>query len=100
MSGAVPLLPQYAFWRGAHLKHRDNFTFILYTSICDFYMVFNSLYLYDFVTYLCRQQATVVLNHESFNIHNIDQWEAEHRNTKALSFVAVSHNNINQFSRQ
>jgi hypothetical protein len=27
MSGAIPPLPQYASWRGAYLKHRDNFTF-------------------------------------------------------------------------
>jgi hypothetical protein len=27
MSGAIPPLPQYASWRGALLKHRDNFTF-------------------------------------------------------------------------
>jgi hypothetical protein len=26
MSGAIPLLPNTLSWRGAQLKHRDNFT--------------------------------------------------------------------------
>jgi hypothetical protein len=30
MSGAIPPLPQYTSWRGAQLKHRDNFTFTFY----------------------------------------------------------------------
>jgi hypothetical protein len=28
MSGTVPLLPNTPSWRGAELKHRDNFTFL------------------------------------------------------------------------
>jgi hypothetical protein len=28
MSGAIPHYPNTPSWRGAHLKHRDNFTFI------------------------------------------------------------------------
>jgi hypothetical protein len=27
MSGAIPPLPNMPSWRGAQLKHRDNFTF-------------------------------------------------------------------------
>jgi hypothetical protein len=27
MSGAIPPLPNTPSWRGAYLKHRDNFTF-------------------------------------------------------------------------
>jgi len=27
MSGAIPPLPNTPSWRGAQLKHRDNFTF-------------------------------------------------------------------------
>jgi hypothetical protein len=34
MSGAIPPLPNTPPWRGAHLKHRDNFTFIE----CDMYL--------------------------------------------------------------
>jgi hypothetical protein len=29
MSGAIPLLPKYAFMAWCLVKHRDNFTFIL-----------------------------------------------------------------------
>jgi len=32
MRGAVPPLPHTPSWRGAQLKHRDNFTFTLYVS--------------------------------------------------------------------
>jgi hypothetical protein len=33
MGGAIPPLPQTPSWRGALLKHRDNFTFYLYYII-------------------------------------------------------------------
>jgi hypothetical protein len=33
MSGAIPPLPNTPSWRGAQLKHRDNFTF--YREICS-----------------------------------------------------------------
>jgi len=42
-------------------------------------MAFRILYLHDFVTKLCMQQATVILNHENVNICNIGQGEAQHR---------------------
>jgi hypothetical protein len=29
MGGAIPPLPNTPSWRGAQLKHRDNFTFLL-----------------------------------------------------------------------
>jgi hypothetical protein len=32
MSGAVPPFPNTPTWRGAQLKHRDNFTFYLYLT--------------------------------------------------------------------
>jgi hypothetical protein len=31
MSRAIPPLPNTPSWRGAQLKHRDNFTFTFYT---------------------------------------------------------------------
>jgi hypothetical protein len=40
--------------------------------------------MYDFVTKLCRQQATVIQNHENVNVGNIDQGEAQHRKCKRL----------------
>jgi len=30
MRGAIPLLPNTTLWRGAQLKHRDNFTVYIY----------------------------------------------------------------------
>jgi len=33
MRGAVPPLPNTLSWRGAELKHRDNFTFYLIYAI-------------------------------------------------------------------
>jgi hypothetical protein len=30
--GAMPLLPNTPSWRGAHLKHRDNFTLTFYLT--------------------------------------------------------------------
>jgi hypothetical protein len=32
MRGAIPPLPNTPSWRGAQLKHRDNFTFIINTT--------------------------------------------------------------------
>jgi hypothetical protein len=32
MHGAIPPLPNTPLWRGAHLKHRDNFTFTTSSS--------------------------------------------------------------------
>jgi hypothetical protein len=35
MSGAIPPLPNTPLWRGAQLKHRDNFTFSgVCTEVC------------------------------------------------------------------
>jgi hypothetical protein len=42
-------------------------------------MTFKIPYLYDFLTKLCREQATVILNHENVNTRNIGQGEAQHR---------------------
>jgi hypothetical protein len=33
MNGAIPPLPNTPSWRGAQLKHRDNFTFIICCSV-------------------------------------------------------------------
>jgi hypothetical protein len=54
------------------------------TPIHDLHVAFKILYLRDFVTKLCRQQATVILNHENVNICNIGQGEAQHRKYKRL----------------
>jgi len=36
MSGAVPPLPNTPLWRGAQLKHRDNFAFTFYSGDTKF----------------------------------------------------------------
>jgi hypothetical protein len=62
-------------------------------------MVFKIPYLYDFVIKLCREQATVIINHENVNIRNTGQGEARTESIKGLELVAVRHT-IGQFSRQ
>jgi hypothetical protein len=48
------------------------------------YMAFKIPYLYDFVTKLCKEQATVILNHENVDMHNIGQCKTQHRKYKRL----------------
>jgi hypothetical protein len=50
----------------------------------NLHMMFKIPYLYDFTTKLCREQATVILNHENVNTRIIGQGEARHKNYKAL----------------
>jgi hypothetical protein len=40
-------------------------------------LAFQSPYVYDYVTKLCRRQAEIIQNHE--NVRNIEQGEAQHR---------------------
>jgi hypothetical protein len=48
MTGAIPLLPQYAFMAWCLVKHRDNFTFILnslsLTSVSHYLMTLFQLH--------------------------------------------------------
>jgi hypothetical protein len=48
------------------------------------FSVFNLLYVYDYITEFCRQQAEDVPNHENEHAHNIGQGEAGHRKYKRL----------------
>jgi hypothetical protein len=45
--------------------------------------VFNTQYIYDYITELSRQQAEVQ-NHENANVSNIGQGEAQHIKYKGL----------------
>jgi hypothetical protein len=54
------------------------------TPVRELHMAFNLLYVYDYVTKLCRQQAEVILNHENENVRNIGQGDARHRKYKRL----------------
>jgi hypothetical protein len=44
MSGAIHPLPNTPSWRGAYLKHRDNFTFYLYSVEEDRKIIMNYEY--------------------------------------------------------
>jgi hypothetical protein len=52
------------------------------TRVCDLHTAFNLLYVYDYITKLCRQQAEVIQNHENEHVHGIGQGEARHRKYK------------------
>jgi hypothetical protein len=45
---------------------------------------FQFLYLYDYITKLCRQQAQVIQNHENSHIQNTGQGKAQHRKYKRI----------------
>jgi hypothetical protein len=61
-----------------------NGTFPRCTLVRDLHMTFNLLYVYDYITKLCRQQAEVIQNHEYEHICSVQQGEARHRNYKKL----------------
>jgi hypothetical protein len=54
------------------------------TLVRNLHTVFNSPYVYDYVTELCRQEAEVILNHENEHVHSIGQGKARHRKYKRL----------------
>jgi hypothetical protein len=43
-----------------------------------------TVYLYNYIIKLSRQQAEVIQNHENANVRNIGQSEAPHRKNKRL----------------
>jgi hypothetical protein len=45
---------------------------------------FNSPYVYDYITKLCRQRAEVIQNHVNEHVRGIGQGEARHRKYKRL----------------
>jgi len=57
----------------------------------DLHMAFGIPYLYNFITKLCRQQATVVLNYENVNIRNIGQGRL---NIETVETVVISFSSI------
>jgi hypothetical protein len=54
------------------------------TSVRDMHVAFQIPYIYDYITESCRQQAEVIQNHKSENVHYIGQGEAQHRKYKRL----------------
>jgi hypothetical protein len=54
------------------------------TPVRELHKTFNILYIYDYITKICRQQAEVIRNHENANVRHIGQGEARHRKHKRL----------------
>jgi hypothetical protein len=59
-----------------------NGNFPRHTSVQDIHVAFQVLYVYDYITKLCRRQAEIIQNHE--NLCNIEQSETPHRKYKRL----------------
>jgi hypothetical protein len=55
-----------------------------YTPVQELHKAFNILYIYDYITKLCRQQAKIIQNHGIDNVRNIGQGEPRHRKFKRL----------------
>jgi hypothetical protein len=45
---------------------------------------FHMLYVYDYITKSCRQQAEIIQNHENENVRYIGKGEARHKKYKRL----------------
>jgi hypothetical protein len=54
------------------------------TSVCDMHVAFQILYVYNYITKSCRQQAEVIQNNKNKNVRYIRQGEAPHRQSKTL----------------
>jgi hypothetical protein len=55
------------------------------TPVRHLHMAFKLMYIYiyDYITKLCMQQAEVIKNHENANVRNIVQGEPRHRKYKS-----------------
>jgi hypothetical protein len=42
------------------------------------------IYIYDYITKLCRQKAEIIQNNENVNVRNIGQSEPRHRKYKRI----------------
>jgi hypothetical protein len=54
------------------------------TPIRDMHISFQIIYVYDFITKLCKQQVKVIQHQEDIHVRNIGQGEAGHRRYKRL----------------
>jgi hypothetical protein len=64
------------------------------TPVRNLHTVFNLLYVYDYITKLCRQQAEVILNHENEYVCSIGQGKEDKENIRGLNLAAVKHMTI------
>jgi hypothetical protein len=59
MSGAIPPLRQYAFMTWYSKKHRDDFTFYLYSLLfCILFLIGFDVYVMQSQTYCCKVNGT------------------------------------------
>jgi hypothetical protein len=63
---------------------RTTGNFPKHISVRDKHKAFHILYVYDYITKSCRQQAEVIQNHENENVRYIGQGKARHRKYKRL----------------
>jgi hypothetical protein len=54
------------------------------TPVRDLHTAFKILYVYDFITKLCKQKAEVIQNHHNPNVRNTGHGEAQRRKYKRL----------------
>jgi hypothetical protein len=64
------------------LRTIGNFPRCTPSAICT--QLLPSIYIYDYITKLCRKQAEVIRNHENEHVRGIGQGEARHRKYKRL----------------
>jgi hypothetical protein len=55
------------------------------TLIRDMHMTFRILYMYDYITELCSQQAKVIQNHKNIHVPDSEQGDTRHRKYKRLN---------------
>jgi hypothetical protein len=50
-----------------------------YTPVRELHKAFNILYIYDYITKLCRKQVRIIQNHGKYNVRKTGQGEPRHR---------------------
>jgi hypothetical protein len=56
----------------------------VHTLVRELHKAFSILYIYNYMTRLCRKQAQTIQNHGNANVRNIGQGEPRHRKFKRL----------------
>jgi hypothetical protein len=56
------------------------------SPVHDLHAAFNLLYVYNYITKLCRQQAEIIQNHENEHFCSIGQGEVRYTKYKRLKF--------------
>jgi hypothetical protein len=80
-----------------HLQNkvlRTTGNFPKHTRVRDLHMALKLLYVYDYITKLCRQQAEVIQNHENAMFTILDKTEPDTENIRGLNLAAVKHETV------